>query len=48
MGLIFTIFLIVILAIVVLGFLLPDKVHVERSTVIDAPAAKIFGLISNF
>ena len=26
----------------VIGFLLPDKVHVERSAVIDAPRAAIF------
>ena len=48
MSLIFTIFLILILAIVVLGFLLPDKVHVERSTTIDAPAERVFALISDF
>lgn len=48
LGLIFTLFLVVILAAVVLGFLLPDKVHVERDTIIDAPAETIFGLISDF
>ncbi len=48
MGLIFTILLVAILAIIVLGFLLPDKVHVERDTVIDAPPEKVFALISDF
>ena len=48
MGLALTIFLIVILAIVFLGFLLPDKVHIARSTIIEAPAEKIFSHISNF
>jgi len=48
MGLILTIFLVAILTIIVLGFLLPDKVHVERDTVIDAVPEKVFALISDF
>lgn len=34
--------------IVLLGFILPDKVHVERETVINAPREKVFEHISNF
>ena len=47
-GLLGTLLLVVILTVIVLGFLLPDKVHVERDTVIDAPADVVFGLISDF
>ncbi len=46
--LIFTIFLIVILAVVVIGYLAPDKVHVERETVIDAEPETVFALVSDF
>lgn len=45
---IFWIFVIVILGFVVLGFLLPDKVHVSRATVINAPAEEVFALIGDF
>ena len=48
LGLIFTLFLVVVLAAVVLGYLWPDKVHVERSAVIDAAPETVFGLISDF
>ena len=48
MSLALTIFLVVILTVVVLGFLLPDKVHIERTTIIDAPADQIFSHISDF
>jgi uncharacterized protein YndB with AHSA1/START domain len=34
--------------IVGLGFVLPDKAHVERSVVINAPPEKVFALISDF
>lgn len=30
------------------GFLLPDKVHVERSTVINAEAARVFPYVNNY
>ncbi|MEM9495743.1 MAG: SRPBCC family protein [Pseudomonadota bacterium] len=33
---------------IVLGFVLPDKVHVERETVIAAPQEEVFALISDF
>ncbi|MEL7490427.1 MAG: SRPBCC family protein [Pseudomonadota bacterium] len=46
--LILTLLAILILAVLVLGYLWPDKVHVERETVINAPPEKIFGLISDF
>jgi len=46
--LIFILLAVLILTLLVLGFLLPDKVHVERETVIDATPDKIFNLISNF
>ena len=39
--------ILVVLAIVV-GALLPSKVHVERSTVIKAPAATVFALVNGF
>lgn len=48
MQLFFSLFAILILAVLVFGFLWPDKVHVEREAVIDAPPEKIFGLISDF
>ncbi len=37
-----------IAVIVVLGFILPDRVQIERETVIDAARDKVFGHISNF
>lgn len=37
-----------VIIVIVLGFLLPDKVHVERETVINAPREKVFALISDF
>ena len=36
------------LLLVIVGFLLPAKIHVERSAVIDAPPAVVFGLIDDF
>lgn len=30
------------------GFLLPDRIHIERSTVIWAPAAEIFPYLNNY
>ncbi len=33
---------------VALGFVLPDKAHVERSVVVNAPPEKVFALISDF
>ena len=30
------------------GFMLPERVHVERSTDINAPADKVFALVNNF
>lgn len=46
--LIFLLIFTLILASLVLGFLLPDKVHFSRDIVIDAPADKVFGFISDF
>lgn len=37
-----------ILVIILLGFVLPADVHVERETVIDAPQEEVFALISDF
>ena len=37
-----------VIVIVGLGFVLPDKAHVERSVVISAPPEKVFALISDF
>ncbi len=37
-----------LLLIVGLGFVLPDKAHVERSAVINAPPDKVFALVSDF
>jgi uncharacterized protein YndB with AHSA1/START domain len=31
-----------------LGFVLPDKAHVEREIVIDAPTTEVFALVSDF
>lgn len=33
---------------VALGFILPDKAHVARSVVVNAPPEKVFALISDF
>ena len=30
------------------GFLLPDEVHVERRITVDAPAERIYALVSDF
>ncbi len=38
----------IIVIIFALGFVLPDKVHVEREAVIDAPQEEVFALISDF
>lgn len=37
-----------LLIIAALGFVLPDKAHVERSVIINAPTEEIFTLISDF
>src|SRR5579859_6466263 len=41
---------ILLLAVLILGigFVLPDHAHVERSTVIQAPPAQVFGLLDGF
>lgn len=41
-------FLGVVILVIVAGFLLPSKVHVERSLLIDAPPEEIYALISDF
>jgi uncharacterized protein YndB with AHSA1/START domain len=38
----------VIVIIFGLGFVLPDKAHVEREVVINAPPEKVFALVSDF
>lgn len=38
---------VVILLVVVISFFLPSKVHVERSIVINAPAAKVFNEVNS-
>lgn len=38
----------VIVALVVIGFLLPQQIHVERSVVINASADKIFPMLCDF
>ncbi len=48
LSLLFWFFVIVVLAFVVFGYLLPDKVHIVRSTIINAPADKVFAHISDF
>lgn len=41
--------IIAVLAILVgLGFVLPDKTHVERSILVEAPPEKVFALVSDF
>ncbi|MEO1137538.1 MAG: SRPBCC family protein [Pseudomonadota bacterium] len=37
-----------LIAIVALGFVLPDKAHIEREIVINAPQEEVFTLISDF
>ena len=37
-----------VLIVIALGFVLPDKVHVERETVINAPQDEVFALINDF
>jgi uncharacterized protein YndB with AHSA1/START domain len=37
-----------LLVLVGLGFVLPDKAHVERSVVVNAPPEKVFALVSDF
>lgn len=39
---------VVVVVVVAIGFLLPDKIHIERSTVIQAPAAAIFPYLNNY
>ncbi|MCB9955134.1 MAG: SRPBCC family protein [Parvularculaceae bacterium] len=34
--------------VIALGFVLPDKTHVERSIVINAPQEEVFALVSDF
>ena len=38
----------IIVIIIALGFVLPDKVHVEREAVINAPQEEVFALISDY
>lgn len=40
--------LIVVVLLVLIGFLLPARAHVERSTTIEAPAAAVFALVDGF
>jgi effector-binding domain-containing protein/uncharacterized protein YndB with AHSA1/START domain len=42
-----TLLILVVLAVVV-GVLLPSSVHIERSTMIDAPPATVFALVNGF
>ncbi|RLE21974.1 MAG: hypothetical protein DRJ65_14885 [Acidobacteria bacterium] len=42
-----TLLILAVLAVVV-GLFLPSKVHIERSTVIDAPPATVFALVNGF
>ena len=44
---IFIALLVVVVAAVGYGFTLPDKTHVERSTVIGAPPAKVFAVVND-
>ena len=41
-------FSVLAILIIVIGALLPDRVHVERSVLIDAPQGKVFTLINDF
>jgi len=38
----------IIAILVVVGLFLPSSVHVERSVVVDAPAATVYGIVSDF
>lgn len=40
--------LLLVVVLVVVGFFLPRKVHVERSIVVDAPQATVFALVNGF
>ncbi|MBT8471982.1 MAG: SRPBCC family protein [Marinicaulis sp.] len=37
----------VLLVLIILGFVLPDKVHLEREIVIDAPQDEVYALVSD-
>ncbi len=37
-----------LLALIVLGFVLPDKAHVEREIVINAPQEEVYALVSDY
>lgn len=37
-----------VVAVTIIGYLMPQNIKVSRSAVIDAPAERIFGLISNY
>lgn len=41
-------FLVLVVALVLIGFLLPSTAHVERSTTIEAPPATVFALVNSF
>ena len=38
----------VVAAVVIVGLLLPRSVHVERSTVIEAPPSVVFALVNDY
>jgi hypothetical protein len=38
---------IVVVALVMLGFLLPDKTHIERAILVDAPQEEVFAIASD-
>lgn len=40
--------MILVIVFVVTGYLLPSKVHVERSITIDRPAAMVFGILNSY
>jgi len=41
-------FVVIVVVVLVIGFALPDKAHVERSTRIMAPPVTVFGLVNGF
>ncbi len=45
-------FLVALVALIVLavavGFLLPDRIHIERNTIIQAPASAVFPYLNNY
>ena len=45
---IFIALIVILLILVVVGFLLPSKVHVERTTTVNAPAATLYALTNGF